>query len=456
MPTAIEYFKLLPKTNCKKCGQPTCLAFAMQLANQKAKIEDCPHVDSGAKDTIAEAAAPPVKTITVGAGNNKINMGGETVLFRHERRFINPIAYALTVSDELSAEDIKKRIEYIKSLSFDRIGMIFKVDMVSVRNDSKDPSKFKAAVDTLMGAWNQPFVLESDDPAAIEEALTISKLRVPLVYGATVETFDRMLEIAKTNKVPLGIKAASTQEAADLAEKAKTAGYDDIILDLGAKGIKDIIEQHTIARRAAIKKKFKPLGYPLMNRAGSGEYAVMTSIISTLKYGSLVIFDDLKNYEALPLFTLRQNIYTDPQVPIQVKQGVYPIGNPDEHSPIMFTTNFSLTYFTVRADIEKSKIPVWLQIVNTDGLSVLTAFAAGKFDADHIKAAFDESGILSKSDGPVILPGLVSRLSGKLEEAIGRKVVVGTTESKNIPKHLKQMTSGCDLDHQLGQRPTEL
>ena len=440
MPTAIEYFKLLPKTNCKDCGQPTCLAFAMQLANQKAKIEDCPHIDSGAKDTIAEAAAPPVKTITVGTGNSKIPMGGETVLCRHERRFINPTAYALTVSDDLDEKAIADRIAYVKSLSFDRIGMIFKVDMVSVRNDSKDASKFKAAVENVMKIWEFPFVLESDDPAAIKETLAICKARVPLVYGASASNFDEMVAIAKENKVPLGIKATSLEEAVSLSEKAKASGYDEIILDLGAKGIKDILEQQTIARRAAIKKKFKPLGYPLMNRAGSGEYAVMTSVISTLKYGSLVIFDDLKNYEALPLFTLRQNIYTDPQVPIQVKQDVYPISNPDEHSPIMFTTNFSLTYFTVRADIEKSKVPVWLQIVNTDGLSVLTAFAAGKFDADHIKAAFDESGVLDKSDGPVIVPGLVAKVSGKLEEAIGRKVVVGTTESKNIPKHLKQMS----------------
>ena len=440
MPTAIEYFKLLPKTNCKDCGQPTCLAFAMQLANQKAKIEDCPHIDSGAKDTIAEAAAPPVKTITVGTGNSKIPMGGETVLYRHERRFINPTAYALTVSDDLNEKAIADRIAYVKSLSFDRIGMIFKVDMVSVRNDSKDASKFKAAVENVMKIWEFPFVLESDDPAAIKEALAVSKARMPLVYGASASNIDEMIAIAKENKVPLGIKATSLEEAVSLSEKAKASGYDEIILDLGAKGIKDILEQQTIARRAAIKKKFKPLGYPLMNRAGSGEYAVMTSVISTLKYGSLVIFDDLKNYEALPLFTLRQNIYTDPQVPIQVKQDVYPISNPDEHSPIMFTTNFSLTYFTVRADIEKSKVPVWLQIVNTDGLSVLTAFAAGKFDADHIKAAFDESGVLDKSDGPVIVPGLVAKVSGKLEEAIGRKVVVGTTESKNIPKHLKQMS----------------
>ena len=441
MPTAIEYFKLLPKTNCKDCGQPTCLAFAMQLANQKAKIEDCPHVDNSAKSTIAEASAPPVKTVTVGTGDSKIPMGGETVLYRHERRFINPIAYAVTISDDLGDDEIAKRIEDIKRIQFDRIGMIFKIDMVSVRNDSKDPSKFKSAVESTMNLWDQPFVLESDDPEAIREAVAVSKARVPLVYGASADNFDAMLDIAKTNKVPLGIKATSLEEAVALSEKAKSAGYDEIILDIGAKGIKECLEGQTIARRAAIKKKFKPLGYPMMNRTGSGEYAVMTAVISTLKYGSLVIFDDLKNYEALPLFTLRQNIYTDPQVPIQVKQGIYPIGNPDEHSPIMFTTNFSLTYFTVRADIEKSKVPVWLQIVNTDGLSVLTAFAAGKFDADHIKAAFDESGILEKSDGVVIIPGLVTRISGKLEEAIGRKVIVGTTESKNIPKHLKQITS---------------
>lgn len=441
MPTAIEYFKLLPKTNCKECGQPTCLAFAMQLANQKAKIEDCPHVDAGAKSTIAEASAPPVKTVTVGTGSSKIAMGGETVLYRHERRFINQTAYALTVSDELDAEGIKARLAEIGKLSFDRVGMIFKVDMVSVRNDSKDAEKFKAAAETVSKEWKFPFILESDDPDAVKAALSVCKAKVPLVYGADASNFDAMIAVAKENKVPLGIKAASVQEASDLAEKAKAAGWDEIVLNLGGEDLKGCLEKQTTARRAALKKKFRSLGYPMMNRTGSGEYAVMMAVISTLKYGSLVIMDDMKPCEALPLFTLRQNIYTDPQVPIQVKQGIYPIGNPDEHSPIMFTTNFSLTYFTVRADIEKSKIPVWLQIVNTDGLSVLTAYSAGKFDADHVKKAFDESGILDKSDGIVIIPGLVSRMSGKLEEAIGRKVAVGTTESKNIPKHLKEITS---------------
>jgi acetyl-CoA decarbonylase/synthase complex subunit gamma len=176
-----------------------------------------------------------------------------------------------------------------------------------------------------------------------------------------------------------------------------------------------------------------------MNRLGSGEHAVAMAVISTLKYGSLVVFDDIKSYEALPLFTLRHHIYTDPQVPIQVKQALYPINDPNEHSPIFFTTNFSLTYFTVRADIEKSKMPVWLQIVNTEGLSVLTAYAAGKFNPEHVVKAFDESGALKRSDGPVVIPGLTARMSGKLEELIGRRVVIGTTESKNIPKFLKEL-----------------
>ena len=441
MPTAIEFFKLLPKTNCKDCGQPTCLAFAMQRANQKAKIEDCPHVSGEAKSTLNEASAPPVKTVTVGTEKNKINMGGETVLFRHERRFNNPIAYAVTVSDTLDDDAVLKRIEYIRSLSFDRIGMIFKADMISIRNDSKDPKRFADVCSLVSKNWQFPFVLESDNMDSLSAAVEATKAFRPLIYGATKDDLDQMLELAKASKCPLGVKVASLEEAAELSEKAKAAGYDDIILDLQCKDIKDMMEKQTAVRRAALKKKFKPFGYPMMNKVGSGEYAVMSAVISTLKYGSLVIFDDLKPYEALPLFTLRQNIYTDPQVPIQVKQGLYPINNPDEHSPLMFTTNFSLTYFTVRADVEKSKVPVWLQIVDTEGMSVLTAYSAGKFNPEHVVEAMQESGALEKTDGMIIIPGLVSRMSGKLQELVQREVVVGTTESKNIPKHLKEITT---------------
>lgn len=436
MPTAIEFFKLLPKTNCKDCGQPTCLAFAMLLSNQKATIDQCPHVAADAKETLEEASAPPVRTIKVGDKD----MGGETVLYRHERRFINPTAYALTASDTLGDAALKERCDYVASLSYDRVGMIFDADMVCLRNDSGDAAIFADRAVKLAQCWSKGVVLETKDPAAAKTAATAIKDRKPLIYGANADNLDAMIAVAKENGCALGLVCKDENEAVALTERCAAAGFKDLILDLGANNLKETLERQTIARRAAIKHKFKPLGYPLMNRVGSGEYAVATAVISTMKYGSLVIFDDLKSYEALPLFTLRQNIYTDPQVPIQVKQDLYPIGNPDEHSPIMFTTNFSLTYFTVRADIEKAKIPVWLQIVNTEGLSVLTAYSAGKFEPERVAEAFEESDVLSKSDGPVIIPGLVTRMSGKLQELIGRKVIVGTNDSRDIPKHLRSIT----------------
>ena len=434
MPTAIEFFKLLPKTNCKDCGQPTCLAFAMLLANQKAKIGDCPHVSQSSKDALEASAAPPVRTVSIGKGK-EIRMGGETVLYRHERRFINPIAYSVSVSDKC---DVRKRISDIKKLSFERVGMIFDIDALSIKCDSGDAGTFCKAVDSVMKLWDGPFILECNADV-LEDALKISSPRRPLIYHANSANIDTMASLAKKYSCPLALRDTDPEALVGLVEKANAAGVDDLVLDMGAANLKECIERQTIARRSAVKKKFRQLGYPLMNRVGSGEYAVAMAAMSTMKYGSLVMFDDLKNYEALPLFTLRQNIYTDPQVPIQVKPALYPIGDPNEHSPIFFTTNFSLTYFTVRADIEKSKIPVWLQIVDTEGLSVLTAYSAGKFSAEHVAKTLNESGVLSKSDGIVVIPGLVARMSSKLHELINRKVIVGTTESRDIPKFLRDL-----------------
>jgi acetyl-CoA decarbonylase/synthase complex subunit gamma len=355
---------------------------------------------------------------------------------------VYPTVYAVTVSDGLSDEEIVSRVGYAASLRFERVGTVFRLDCISVRNDSGDAERFSAAASMAAGSWDSPLILESESPSAMSAALDAVKGRRPLICGAYPGNMDRMMELAKEHGCPLALRGGTLEETASMAARAKAAGIEDMVLDTGAVTLKQCLERQTAARRAAVRKKFRALGYPLMNRVGSGEYAVALASVSTMKYGSLVIFDDLKPYEALPLFTLRNNIYTDPQVPIQVKQGVYPIGSPDSHSPIMFTTNFSLTYFTVRADIEKSKIPVWLQVVNTEGLSVLTAYAAGKFDPEHVAEAFRESGILDKSDSAVIVPGLVARMSGKLEEIIGRRAVVGTNESKNIPKHLREFMSG--------------
>ena len=434
MPTAIEFFKLLPKTNCKDCGQPTCLAFAMLLANQKAKMDDCPHMSQSSKDAINETSAPAVRTIIVGKGK-EVRMGGETILYRHERRFVNPIAYAMTVSDGC---DVAKRIEEIKKLTFERVGAVFDIDMISIRCDSGDADTFSKAVGSAMSLWDRPFILECSENV-LEKVIGAAAPRRPLIYCATQENIERMAKAAKENGCPLVLKDSDLEKLADLAERAKEMGVEDIVLDAGAANLKECIEKHTIIRRSAIKKKFKQFGYPLADRVGSGEYAVAIASMSTMKYGSLVIFDDLKNYEALPLFTLRQNIYTDPQVPIQVKPELYPVGDPNEHSPIFFTTNFSLTYFTVRADIERSKIPVWLQIVDTEGLSVLTAYSAGKFSAEHVFETMSKSGVLTRSDGIVVIPGLVARMSAKLNDLLQRRTVIGTTESRDIPKFLREL-----------------
>lgn len=446
MPTAIEFFKLLPKTNCKDCGQPTCLAFAMQLANQKAALEDCPHVDQGAKDSLAESSAPPVRTVTIGTGERSLPMGGETVLYRHERRFVNPVAYAVTVSDLWDAPRLQKAVADAASLSFQRVGMVFRLDAVRLRCDSADGDRFTQAATELAALWDGALVLESKAVEPLEQAARAIKSRKPLLQSANPENVKAMGALSKETGCPLAVQGSDLQGLADLVEQARATGAEDLVLDPMASSIHDIMERNTALRRSALKRKFKVFGYPILNDLSGMGSTLSAATVATLRYSSLVIFDQLKVEEALPLFTLRQNIYTDPQVPIQVKQALYPVNDPDQHSPIFFTTNFSLTYFTVRADIEKSKMPVWLQVVDTEGLSVLTAYAAGKFTPENVTAAFQESGVLDKSDGPVVVPGLVARMSGKLELAIGRKVVVGTNESTAIPRFLKRLAESRGQD----------
>lgn len=439
MATAIEFFKLLPKTNCKDCGQPTCLAFAMQLANQKASLNDCPHVSQSAKDSLAESSAPPVRTVNIGYGEKALPMGGETVMHRHERRFVNPVRYAVSLSDLWNDEKTKEYLKKASSLSFERVGMIFELDAVALRCDSADVKTFTAAAKRLSSLWTGAIILTSLQAAPLKEAVRSIKQRKPLIHAARTDNVSELAALSKECACPLALYDENLNELVNLVEAARAAGAEDLVLDSGADSLKSVLEKNSTLRRLALKKKFKPFGYPLMNVVGKGDHALALATLATLRYSSLIIFDDLNAEHALPLFTLRQNIYTDPQVPIQVKQDLYPVNDPNEHSPILFTTNFSLTYFTVRADVEKSKMPVWLQVVDTEGLSVLTAYAAGKFTPEIVALAFQESKVLDKSDGPVVIPGLVARMSGKLELEIDRKVVIGTTESTAIPKFLKRL-----------------
>jgi acetyl-CoA decarbonylase/synthase complex subunit gamma len=440
LPTAIEIFKHLPKKNCGECKHPTCLAFAMQLANQKAKLDDCPYVSDAGKQALAASSAPPIRLVKVGAGKNALEMGDETELYRHDKKFYHPVRYAITVPDTLSEGDAVSKVQKANAMRFERVGQIMALDMVCVRNDSKDVGKFTAIADKVSSMTELPLILSSEDPAAMRAAATKIAAKAPLLSAATKDNYAAMAALAKELRCPLVVRESSLNELADLVAKVKLAGVEEIVLDFAAEGLKDLIEKSTIIRKLSVKRTFRGLGYPMLVNAPSGNRGATMGLISTMKYGSIVVFEELPPEMAIPLFVLRQNIFTDPQVPIQVKPDLYPIGNPTENSPILFTTNFSLTYFTVLGDIDKSKVPVWLQVVDCEGLSVLTAFAAGKLTPEGVVHDIDKSGARTRSKKNVlIIPGMVARMSPKLAELTGMKIIVGPKESSGLPKMLKSL-----------------
>jgi acetyl-CoA decarbonylase/synthase complex subunit gamma len=441
MPTAIEVFKLLPKKNCGECKFPTCLAFAMHLANQKAKLEDCPHVSEQVKATLAASATPPIRLVRIGAGGNKVEIGDETELYRHEKRFFHPTCYALVISDKSSEQELKEKAKKANTLAFERVGQIMKMDMVGVRNDSGDASIFAAAAEQIRDVTDLPLILFTGDPQAMKAAVARTDGKVPLLHAATASNADAMAAVAKETKCPLVVREdGGLDRLVDLVQKVRAIGVEDIVIDFGPRSLKDLLEKSTIIRKVSVKKTFRGLGYPIMINAGSGEKAILMAMISTMKYGSIIAFDDIDPAEALPLYVLRQNIFTDPQVPIQVKPDLYPVNNPNESSPLLFTTNFSLTYFTVVGDIEKSRMPAWLQVVDTEGLSVMTAFAAGKLTPEIVAKTLEASGAKEKSKrGDIIVPGTLARMSGRLHEITGLKVIIGPKESSGLPKFMKNL-----------------
>jgi len=441
MPTAIEVFKFLPKKNCGKCNYPTCLAFAMQIANSKAKLEDCPFLSDEAKKQFAASAAPPIRLVKFGSGKNVVEMGDETELYRHEKKFFHPIAFSLAVSDSLDEAGVDERLGKATRMTLERVGQTLMLDAIAIKNDSGNPERFAKTAERVVSKYDGAIVLVSKDAPAMRTAASKIVSRVPLLCAADESNFAQMAQVAKELKCPLVVREErGLNELADLVAKVKGASVEDIVLDLGTRDIKTLLERSSIVRKVSVKRLFRGLGYPMVVMAGSGEHAVVMGTMATMKYGSLVVFDELEDSEALPLFVLRQNIYTDPQVPIQVKPGIYPVNNPDEKAPILFTTNFSLTYFTVLADIEKSRVPAWLLVVDSEGLSVMTAFAAGKLTPEGVAKAIEASGAKQRSTrGELIIPGMVTRMSGKLQETTGLKVTVGPKESSGLPKFLKSL-----------------
>lgn len=441
--SGLEIYKLLPQTNCKDCDYPTCLAFAMKLAAKQAELKDCPHVSEESATKLEAASSPPIRLVEIHGGNGKVAIGNETVLFRHEKTFYHKPGLFLRVKDQDGAEAITAKVKEADAFLVDYVGIDLFLDGFAIEAASGDAGTFKAAVDAVRANSTKPIILIVSSDELAKAGLEATEDTRPLLYAADSDNWEAMGAIAKDADVPLAVKAESLEGASELTENLKGLGLEDFVLDLGARTYLESLDLFTKARRMALKKNYRPLGFPLISFPGEGE-GVDESLMAAqhiAKYGGFIVLESFDPASLYPLLVLRQNIFTDPQKPIQVQPGIYEINNPDPDAPLMVTTNFSITYFSVANEVEGSGWKGWLLVTDAEGMSVLTAWAAGKFDAERIAKDVKAFNVEEKiNHKKIILPGQVSVLSGELEEELpGWEILVGPREAVDIGSYLKTM-----------------
>jgi len=442
--TGIQIFKLLPKTNCGECGVPTCLAFAMNLASGKAELDACPYVSEESKALLAEASAPPIRPLTVGYGDTAVKIGGETVLFRHEKTFYNPPGLAALLTDDTDPKVIEQKCQRYMAYQYERVGLNLRPELIALKCVTGDGAKFTQAAKQVLQSGDFSLILMSEDPAVMKPAVEAIGNYNPLIYAATPDNFEAMGDLAKEAACPLGVKAGDIDGLMALTQKLSDMGLKDLILDSGSRTVKQSFVDSVAIRRAALMAQNRTLGFPTIAFPCeiTDNLAMQTAIAAGLiaKYAGIVVLSDFEGSVVFPLLLERLNIYTDPQRPMTVTQGVYDINGPDENSPVLITSNFSLTYFIVSGEIEASRIPSWLMIMDTEGLSVLTAWAAGKFVGDAVGMFVKKSGISEKvKHQSLIIPGYAAAIMGDLEEELpGWNVTIGPREAAHIPKFLKE------------------
>ena len=440
--TGIEIFKLLPKSNCGKCGTPTCLAFAMQLAAGKAELAACPTVSEETKAKLSEASAPPIRQLVIGTGARALKVGGETVLYRHEKRFENPTGLAILISDTMSDAEIDSRLDKLNKFQYERVGLNLRPEMAAIKSNSGQADKFAALVSKVKQKSDCSITLISTNPDVLAAGLQACADRKPLLYAATKDNLEKVAAMAKTAGCPVAAKASSIEELVGLTDALTKAGIKDIVIDSGARTVRKAFDEQIFIRKSALNKMrslgFPTIVFPCEMTADPMKEALIASMFIA-KYAGIVVLSDIQGHAIFPMLVERLNIFTDPQKPLATKEGIYEIGGPNENSPVLITSNFSLTYFIVSGEIENSKVPTYLLIKDTEGLSVMTAWAAGKFVADAIAPFVKKSGIDAKvKHRTLIIPGYAAQESGGLEEELpGWKIVVGPREASHIPAFLK-------------------
>ena len=434
----LDIFNLSPKKNCKECGSPTCMAFCMKVAQGALPITKCPYMSPEAIALLSEATAPPMKSIEV-AGHK---LGGETVLFRHEKTFVSRNLFAVSINTEMDDAAVEAKIAELKSVDYERIGEREYVEFVTVRNCG-DNARF-VELAKKAAALERGVILETTDVEAAKAAVEAIKDAKPVVNGVNKDNLEAMNELAKAYGIVLGVQAADLNELHDTVEALEKAGNKNLLLDVTGATIKETFGNAVQVRRAALKDNDRTFGYPSivdLSKLCGTEYHLATALASvfTLKYGSIIIMPRMTYAEALPLYGLRQNIYTDPQKPMKVAPGLYPVNGAGPDDPCALTVDFALTYFLVSGELERSKVPVNLLITDASGMSVLTAWAAGKFSSSTVKKFFDEYEIASKvNNRTLIIPGKVAVMKGEIQDKLPDwNVVVGTREAVELVKYLK-------------------
>ena len=435
----LDIFKLSPKKNCKECGSPTCMAFCMKVAQGAVPITKCPYMSEEAIALLSEATQPPMKTIEVGAHK----LGGETVMMRHEKTLVNRNLFAATLCTCMDDATVEARLEGIKKVDYERIGEREMVECVFV-HDAGDSAKFVELCKKAAALPDRTVIIDTKDVETAKAAVEAIKDNKPILNGANKDTFAAMNEIAKAAGLVLGVSGADLSELHDTVAELEKAGNKNLILDVTASTIKETFANAVLVRRSAIKDGDKTFGYPsivnlgvLCNHDEHLETALAAMFV--VKYGSIIVMDKVGYAEALPLYGLRQNIFTDPQKPMKVAPGIYPVNGAGPDDPCALTVDFALTYFLVSGELERSKVPVNLLITDASGMSVLTAWAAGKFSSTSVKKFFDEFDVASKiNNRTLIIPGKVAVMKGEIQDKLPEwNVVVGTREAVELVKYLR-------------------
>jgi len=442
--TGIQILKMLPKKNCGECDIPTCLAFAMKVAAGQAEIDTCPYVSDEAKQTIGEASAPPIRTIKLGSGDSAFTAGGETCLFRHEKRFENPTGIAVLVSSNEDDAKVDGKLDRFNAFEYERVGVMMSADLVAVKDVDGNGDAFTGLTKKVIEkAPKATLILITDNVDNMKAAAAECGDRKPLLLGANSDNWQAMGDLAKELDCPLGARGSNLDNLVEVSGNLVESGMKDMIIDTGARTLRAAFEDNVVARRAAVKEKFKPLGFPTITfpceMADDPMMEAMIASVLMAKYAGIVVLSDIQGDILFPLLLEQLNIFTDPQRPMVVQEDIYPVGGPEEDSPVLITCNFSLTYFIVSGEIEGSKVPSWLLIKDTEGLSVLTAWAAGKFGADLIAQFVNKSGIADKvKHRELIIPGYLATIKGELEEELADwTITIGPREAGHLPAFLK-------------------